>query len=122
MDKPFKMLIIDDDSSVLSILNNYFMKKNFDVKMASNGLDAIKIFEAEKTKFDVVITDIVMPDISGVGVISMIKKKYPDTRIIAITGWGEQPEALAAEAEADLVMEKPVDLQGLEDSITSLFV
>ena len=61
-----------------------------------------------------------MPDISGVALISIIKKRYPDTLVIAITGWGEHPEALATEAEADLVMEKPFELSELEKSLRKL--
>jgi DNA-binding NtrC family response regulator len=61
-----------------------------------------------------------MPDISGVALISIIKKKYPAMRVIAITGWGEHPETLATEAEADHVLEKPFELSDLERLIKRL--
>jgi DNA-binding NtrC family response regulator len=61
-----------------------------------------------------------MPDISGVGVISIVKKKYPSIPVIAITGWGEHPEALATEADADLVLEKPFELSDLDKSVSDL--
>ena len=61
-----------------------------------------------------------MPNISGVGVISILKKKHPGTPVIAITGWGEHPEALAAEAKADLVLEKPFRLPALDKLINDL--
>ena len=48
------------------------------------------------------------------------KKKRPDMPIIAITGWGEQPEALAKEAMADLILQKPLELIDLEDHIVKL--
>jgi DNA-binding NtrC family response regulator len=67
-----------------------------------------------------VITDLVMPYISGVGVISIIKKKYPGTPVIAITGWGEHPGALATEAEADLVLDKPFELPDLDNHVKEL--
>jgi DNA-binding response OmpR family regulator len=120
MGVPHKLLIIDDDDEVLITLNKFFSRKKYQVVVASNGLDAIKLLETEKEGFDLIITDLVMPAISGIGVISIVKKKYPDIPIIAITGWGEHPEALAAEAKADLVLEKPFKLTELDKLITSL--
>jgi len=120
MAKPYKILIIDDNEEVLNILCNFFRKKKYDVVSASNGLDGLKLFEAEKHGFDLVITDLVMPNISGVGVITIVKRKYPDMPVIAITGWGEHPEALAIESHADLVFKKPFELPELDKAITVL--
>jgi DNA-binding NtrC family response regulator len=61
-----------------------------------------------------------MPNISGVGIISISKKKYPSIPVIAITGWGEHPEALAVEANADKIIEKPIKLNKLEDIIKEM--
>ena len=120
MDKKLKLLIIDDNEEMLAALYNFFIKKNYDVVATPNSLHALKLIEAEKKGFDLVITDLVMPNISGVGVISILKKKHPDTPVIAITGWGEHPEALAAEAKADLVLEKPFRLPALDKLINDL--
>jgi DNA-binding NtrC family response regulator len=90
------------------------------VVSASNGLDALKLLEAERTGFDLVVTDLIMPHITGVGLISIIKSKYPKIPVIAITGWGEHPEALATEAKADIVLEKPFDLSELEALVANL--
>ncbi|MFZ5570407.1 MAG: response regulator [Thermodesulfobacteriota bacterium] len=120
MTKPYKMLIIDDSQVILGTYNKFFTKKNYRVITATNGLDGLKLIESEKERFDVVITDIVMPNISGVGIIAIVKKKYPEIPIIAITGWGEHPEVLALEASADMVLEKPIDLIELDKIITDL--
>ena len=61
-----------------------------------------------------------MPNISGLGLISISKRKYPDLPVIAITGWGEHPETLATEAHADVVLEKPFELSKLDRYITEL--
>jgi DNA-binding response OmpR family regulator len=115
-----KMLIIDDAEEVLSAIAKYFKQKGFEVFSASNGLDALKIIEAQKNGLDIIITDLVLPNISGVAVISIVKNKHPLIPIIAITGWGEHPEALAKEAKADLVMEKPFKLPELEKAAREL--
>ena len=120
MNKSSKLLVIDDNKEILDALYDYLRKKKYNVFSASNGLEGLKLIENEKQGFDLVITDLIMPDISGVALISIIKKKYPDTRVIAITGWGEHPEALANEAEADYVLEKPFELADLEKLIKKL--
>ncbi|KJS32192.1 MAG: hypothetical protein VR64_08855 [Desulfatitalea sp. BRH_c12] len=117
-----KLLIIDDTEEVLSALCKYFKQKGYDVISASNGLDGLKMIEAEKDDLDIIITDLVLPNISGVAVISIVKNKYPQLPVIAITGWGEHPEALAKEAKADLVMEKPFKLPELEKAARDLLV
>ena len=120
MDKPSKLLIIDDNKEILDALCEFLSKKKYDISSANNGLEGLKYLDKAQQGFDVVITDLIMPDISGVALISIIKKRYPDTLVIAITGWGEHPEALATEAEADLVMEKPFELSELEKSLKKL--
>ena len=120
MKKTFKLLIIDDNKEILDALCEFLSKKKYDITSANNGLEGLKYLEKEGQGFDVVITDLIMPDISGVALISIIKKRFPDTPVIAITGWGEHPEALATEAEADHVMEKPFELSELEKSLKKL--
>ena len=117
-DKP-TILVIDDSAETVAGLHNFFDTK-YEVLTAANGLDGLKHIEEKETEIDLVITDLVMPDISGVGVISIVKKKSPRIPVIAITGWGEHPEALATEADADLVLEKPFELAELDKSVAEL--
>ena len=120
MKKPFKLLIIDDSEEILVALTNFFTQKNFQVISAANGLDGLKHIESKDAYFDLIITDLVLPNISGVAIISIAKKKFPDTPVIAITGWGEHPESLAKEAHADVVLEKPFKLPELEKLVNNL--
>ena len=120
MNTPYRLLIIDDNKEIVNALTDFLGKKKYDVASAFDGLDGLKLLETEKQGFDLVITDLVMPNISGVGLISIIKKKFPDLPVIAITGWGEHPEALATEAQANRVLEKPFDLSELDTVIREL--
>lgn len=119
MNNSYHILIIDDSRVILGTYEKFFTKKNYRVSTATNGLDGLKLLESGET-FHAVITDIVMPNISGVGIITIVKKKYPEIPIIGITGWGEQPEILASEASADLVLEKPIDLLELDRRVVEL--
>lgn len=120
MKKSFKLLIIDDSEEILTALTNFFTQKDFHVISAANGLDGLKHIESNDAFFDLIITDLVLPNISGVAIISIAKKKFPDTPVIAITGWGEHPESLAKEAHADVVLEKPFKLPELEKLVNNL--
>jgi DNA-binding NtrC family response regulator len=119
MTKKHKLLVIDDSKETVAGLNS-FLSQKYEVFTAYNGLDGLKVFESNEASIDLVITDLVMPEISGVGVISIIKKKYPGTPVIAITGWGEHPGALATEAEADVVLDKPFELVELDRHVAEL--
>ena len=119
MGKEHRLLIIDDSEETVVGLNHFFSRK-YKVSSASDGMEGLKLFEDSGEVFDLVITDLVMPFISGVGVISIIKKKYPGIPVIAITGWGEHPGALATEAQADIVLEKPIELPDLDKLVTDL--
>lgn len=120
MNTAIKLLIIDDSEEILTALTNFFTQKKYDVFAAANGLEGLKHIEAKDASFDLIITDLVLPNISGVAIISIVKKKFPNTPIIAITGWGEHPESLAKEAHADVVLEKPFKLPELEELVKKL--
>jgi DNA-binding NtrC family response regulator len=120
MDQSLKLLVIDDDENILANLCFFLKDRKYDVISATNGLEGLKLLENDQQGFDLIITDIVMPQISGIGLISMIKRKIPDIPVIAITGWGEYPEAFAVETQADKVLSKPFELSELDNAIKEL--
>lgn len=120
MTDPVRLLVVDDNEDILSTFYEFFNSMGYLVKTAVDGFVALKILRDKSQQFDVLITDLVMPNISGVGLISIVKKEFTDLKIIAITGYGDQPGALASEAAADLVLFKPIDLFKIEKKICQL--
>jgi len=112
------LFIIEDDNHVLSMMQNYFEYLGYTIITALNGMDGLKMAESEQ--YDLVITDIVMPYVSGVGIITVIKEKTPDLPVIAITAYGKNPERLAAEKQADVVLRKPFEMEKLKDHVIKL--
>jgi CheY-like chemotaxis protein len=115
-----RLLIIDDDPSILSLLEMFLKNNDYDVVCVTSGLDALKRIESDKNGFDLIITDLVMPEISGIGLISILKREHPEIPIIAVTGKGAEPEKLSREANADAILKKPFVLSTLQQMITGL--
>jgi two-component system, cell cycle response regulator CpdR len=120
MKDPYKLLIVDDNEDILSTFYEFFNSMGYEVKTAGDGFAALKILKNKPIFFDCLITDLVMPNISGVGLISIVKKEYPHLKIIAMTGYGDKPGALASEANADVVLFKPIDLFKIENRVCEL--
>ncbi|MCK5837480.1 MAG: response regulator [Desulfobacula sp.] len=120
MADPSRLLIVDDNEDILSTFYEFFNSMGYEVKTAVDGFAALKILKDKSYFFDCLITDLVMPNISGVGLISIVKKECPHLKIIAMTGYGDQPGALASEANADVVLFKPIDLFDIEHTVSDL--
>jgi CheY-like chemotaxis protein len=109
------ILVIEDDLDVLSMIIKHLKYLGYEVIVATDGMEGLK--RLEEGGYDLVITDIVMPYVSGVGVVTALKEKTPHIPVIAITGYGKEPEAAAMEKEADLVLAKPVKMALLKEYV-----
>jgi two-component system response regulator HydG len=89
-----KILVIDDDTAFCIMLKTFLQKKGFDVVNAFNARDA----EGELTKqfFDVVLTDIRLPDSNGLNVLKSVKEASMDTQVILMTGYTDIKTAVNA--------------------------
>ena len=112
------ILVIEDDPDVLAMLIKHLKHQGFDVVTAKDGMQGLKKLKAGG--YDLVITDIVMPYVSGTGLVTALKESKPNIPVIAITGYGEEPEAVATEKKADLVLSKPVKMADLKKHISRL--
>jgi CheY-like chemotaxis protein len=82
-----RVLVIDDDADIRRLLCDILTSAGHLVADASNGAEGIEIFKKEA--FDLVLTDLEMPEMSGWEVARSIKNHNPDVTIALITGWGE---------------------------------
>ena len=119
MGKRHRILIIDDSKEIVAALKA-FLERKYEILTAHDGFEGLQAFEEYENSIDLVITDLLMPELSGVGVISILKKKYPRIPIIAITAWRGDVEATGNKIDADLVLEKPFQIPELEKSVLKL--
>ncbi len=89
-----KVIIVDDDVSILRILKRLLLDKGYDVFTAGNGKEAI--MQIEENDFDLVITDLMMPETDGLEVLRKAKEKNPNTQVIMITGYATLDSAIEA--------------------------
>ncbi|MCP4691502.1 MAG: response regulator [Desulfobacterales bacterium] len=120
MSKKRKILLIDDEESIRATLKNYFVVKEYEVTVVGDGQDAIKLLSLGNETFDIVMTDLKMKGVSGIAVTHWTKKHFPGVPVVVITGNLDQYESLAIEAKPDLLLEKPLDFNSLDDTIQAL--
>lgn len=81
-----KILVVDDDQNVRTVLKTLLEYNNHEVTLATNGNEGIKKYKEEK--HDLILLDIIMPEKEGLETIIELKRDYPDVKIIAISGGG----------------------------------
>jgi len=102
-----KILLVDDEPNSLFVTSQILMEQSYQVITADNGMEALNKLKAEK--INVVITDERMPDISGMEVLSEIKKYDARIPVIILTGYGTIPLAInALRNGAFYFFEKPI--------------
>jgi len=112
MDKP-RILLVDDDKNTADGLTKILLQDGYDTSCAYAGKEALDLIEAEH--FDIVITDMKLPDISGFTIIEKVKKKDIDIAVVMITAFSSIQTAIdAMKKGADDYLTKPVNIEELE--------
>lgn len=111
-----RVLIIDDEEAVLEGLGLFLEDEGYKVYKARDGDSGLKAFQSAKP--DLVMTDLRMPGMSGIEVISEIRKLRENTPIIVLTGYGSLHSAISAiHLRVFDFLTKPIDLESLKDTL-----
>lgn len=103
-----RILIVDDESEIRDMLSRHFRMLGNEVETAGNGKEALVVLRSRR--MDVVISDIMMPEMDGVSLLREIRSHYPMIRVVMITGYVTLENALACmRNQADTVVFKPFD-------------
>lgn len=117
-----RILVIDDDDWMRVLLRQVMEWAGYEVTEAEDGREGMQ--HQRRQPADLVITDLIMPEQEGMETIRLLKKEFPQTRIIAISGGGRiGPEAYlpaAQELGADRVFSKPFDVRELAGAVKEL--
>ena len=108
--KEGRILVIDDEDLVRGLLADILSQNRHQVMVAKNGEEGIRLFK--ENKFDMVLTDLGMPGMSGWEVCRGIKEIDPNIPVGMITGWGAEVNLKKREEHGvDFVVSKPFDFE-----------
>jgi DNA-binding NtrC family response regulator len=112
MKKP-GILLVDDDKNTANGLRKILLQDGYDTSCVYTGNEALDLIDTEH--FDIVITDMKLPDVSGFSIIERVKKKDADIPVIMITAFSSLQTAIdAMKKGADDYLTKPVNIEELE--------
>ena len=118
-----KVLAVDDNAGQISLLKKYFngSERIEIVGSASNGEEAIKILEEKSIDFDIMLLDIVMPLVDGIGVLEYMREVNINKKVIVLTSFNEEDTIRKiSEYGVKYYALKPFDMKRLENIIISL--
>ena len=119
---PPSILVVDDEPEMLDILKQVLAGAGHRVVTADNGREAISLLAREK--FDLVLTDLLMPERDGTEVIGELRAKYRDVPVVAMSGGGRMPRGeylkIAKMFGAHAMLEKPFTNEQLLSTIELL--
>ena len=115
----YRLLLVEDDPEILNLLQDMLRLKGHRVTAVSDGEKALELIDSND--YDLVLTDLGMPAISGWEIAARAKAKNPNLPVLMITGWGAQYEDSELSGRGvDLILSKPLSWDKLLSSIERL--
>ncbi len=116
------ILLVDDEESIRKMVRAVLGEEEYAFTEASNGVEALEIMETQS--FDLIITDVIMPDCDGIELVMTVRKKLPDIKVIVMSGGGrvraDHYLNLAEKLGAARVFEKPFNTAELRETVSEL--
>ncbi len=110
-----KMLIVEDEIGVVTILKRYLKYKGFDAEHALNGKTALELIKTRD--YDIVFLDINIPEINGIDVLKYMKESHNRAKVVVLTGYPAATSDLCISLGADKYLEKPIDLKMIGEAV-----
>lgn len=110
-----RMLIVEDDEMVRTVVVRAALARGAIVDTAENGRIALE--RLREHDYDVVMTDLKMPRVSGLDVLHRAHEIHPETGLIVITGYAEPEDEVAIRRAGAVLLRKPFGAQDIEDAV-----
>ncbi len=119
--KGIHVLVVDDESSVRRVTADLLTREGCVVETAEDGIEAVETFHAHAGKFDLVILDLTMPGLDGVGALKQIRELASRTCVLLMSGYTDREPALAALLnDTTLFLRKPFTREQLMEKAAAL--
>ena len=107
-----EILFVDDEKQILSLVEEYLSMHGYRVTVIDNGLEALELIK--ERDFDIVFSDLNMPEFGGLELLRDIKDYRPDTEVVIVTGYGTIESAVEALKLGSYdYLQKPIKLERL---------
>jgi CheY-like chemotaxis protein len=115
-----KLLIVEDDESVRMFVSRALARGGHDVDIAADGAQGLDMIETASGNYDLVLSDIRMPEMDGIEMAKSAAGRFPEMKIVLMTGYAEQRER-AAELDGIIrdVVQKPFTLAEIRSRVES---
>jgi two-component system cell cycle sensor histidine kinase/response regulator CckA len=114
------VLLVDDEQLVLDIGCQMVKRLGFDAIGAASGREAIKIFQENRETIDIVILDMMMPDLGGRETVNALREIKPDANIVLSSGYGPDMQSSEILERCNAFIQKPFNLNELSRTISSI--
>lgn len=115
-DSPARVLVVDDEAAIQYAISKSLQKLGYAVDSAGTGEDALAFLKTQE--YDVVLTDIRMPGISGVELLAQVREMYPDTSVVMMTGYADLDAAVESlRLGATDYLRKPSSNKDIRESV-----
>ena len=107
------ILFVDDDQQILDLVKSYLLRRGLEVTTLNDGLKALETLK--KKNFDIVFSDLIMPEIDGLALLKAIKQLSPETEVIIVTGYASVESAIEALKLGGYdYLQKPINFERLK--------
>lgn len=118
--RQFALMLVDDESAILSSLQRIFRRAPYELHTAQNGFDALDVLR--RTPVDVALVDLKMPRMDGMELLEHIRTDHPSVRVVILTGHGGVKDAVQAiKLGAVDFLQKPFEPENLQARINQLY-
>ena len=115
------LLVVDDDKSILNLIIDTLQPLGYNINEATSAEEVLEFVERSDGKFDLLLTDMVMPGMNGRELAGSVKEKYPETKVIFMSGYTS--DMIVKEGglqEGEIFIQKPLSPMNLAGRIRQL--
>jgi len=116
-----RVLVVDDESSVLTFAQQVLADAGYDVVVAPDGPEALRLVDAQRRPFDLFVLDVLMPQMRGDELGRQLRQRNPDVKVLYFTGYSDRLfEGRPTLWEHEAFVDKPVTVDGLLEAVSLL--
>ncbi len=117
------ILVVDDEEVVRGFVCNCLRENGYNVLDASNGKEAISVAMKNNPSIDLLVTDVMMPEMDGIELAGNMRKTHPDLKVMFISGYAEDlPDRCSGLLQATQLLQKPVNIDTLLTTVRQILL